>query len=137
MVLAAIAGIYKSICGICETERLDSALWSVEGETLMVKVGEVPQLAEKDGAVYVQGEGLATPVLVVKTGDGEFAAFENRCTHLPHRKLDPVPGEDRLRCCSISHSRFDMEGKPVSGPGTEPIMRYETALSDGNLTIAL
>ena len=137
MLMSCIANVFKAVLGICETDPLDPALWSLEGNVLTVKVADAPQLAEKDGAAYLQGQGLARPVLIVKTGEDEFAAFENRCTHLAHRKLDPVPGENRLRCSSISHSTFDLEGNVLSGLARNPLNRYETELKDGNLLITL
>ena len=136
MVMSGIAGIYKAVLGICETDPLDPALWSLEGNVVTVKVAGAPRLAEKDGAAYLKGQGLSRPVLIVNIGDDHFAAFENRCTHL-RRKLDPVPGQDRLRCCSIGHSVFDLEGNPLSGLARNPITRYPTELKNSNLLITL
>ena len=136
MIAFGIASVFKAVLGICETDPLDPALWSIEGGTVTVKVGEVTQLADKDSAVYLRGQGLSAPVLIVNTGDNRFLAFQNRCTHM-RRKLDPVPGQDRLRCCSISHSTFDLEGNALSGLARNPLNRYETQLKDGNLLITL
>jgi len=136
MIVSGIVNVFKAALGICETDPLDPALWSVDGNIVTVKAAQAPELAEKGGAVYLQGPGLDAPVLIVKTGDQQFRAFENRCTHM-RRKIDPVPGEDRLRCCSLSHSTFDLEGNVLSGLAKGPLTRYTTEVKDGDLLITL
>ncbi len=134
--MAGIAGIIKSIFGICETEPLSPGLWSLENGKVRVKVGQIPELSEKGGAVYLKGAGLQKPVLVVKTEGEGYLAFANKCTH-GGRKLDPVPGEPLLRCCSLGHSTFDYEGRKVSGLAKGPLTRYSVELVEGDLLIAL
>ena len=144
MVMQALAGVYKAARGICETPRLDPSLWRRRGTTIVVELAQVPQLAQKGGAVFIRGRRLRArglplraPLLIVNIGDNRFAAFENRCTHMLHRKLDPVPGQDRLRCCSILHSEFDLEGNPVSGPAGKPITRYRAEVAGDELIITI
>ena len=137
MVMHALATSYRAARGICETQPLDLDLWDYRRNTIVVKVARTPQLAEKGSAAYLEGRDLKTPVLIVNIGDGQFAAYRNRCTHMLHRKLDPVPGQDRLRCCSIGHSTFDLEGNRISGFARRPITRYKTELKEGRLTVTL
>jgi len=134
--MAGIAGIIKSIFGICETKSLSPGLWSLENGKVRVKVGQIHELSEKGGTVYLSGQGLSKPVLVVKTEDEGYLAFANKCTH-GGRKLDPVPGEPLLRCCSLGHSTFDYEGSKVSGLAKGPLTRYSVELLEGDLLIAL
>lgn len=134
--MAGITGIFKSILGICETKPLSPDLWSLEDGKVRVKVGKTSELSEKGGAVYLSGQGLSKPIIVVRTEGEGYLAFADRCTHFG-RKLDPVPGEPLLRCCSLNHSTYDYEGKKTSGPGKKPLTRYSAALVDGDLLIAL
>jgi nitrite reductase/ring-hydroxylating ferredoxin subunit len=60
-------------------------------------------------------------VLVVHGEDGQYHAFPNRCTHSGHRRIDPVPGEDKIRCCSVGKSTFEYSGQTVSGSAKEPL----------------
>lgn len=126
--------LIKSILGICETKPLSAELWSLEEGKVRVKM---PEPLPKGGAVYLAGQGLDKPILLLRTEEDRYLAFANRCTHFGHRKLDPVPGEAKLRCCSISHSTFDLEGKNISGPAKEPLTRYAVEQSDGDLIITL
>ena len=129
--------IIKSMLGICESEALSDNLWNVEGKTVKVKIGSMAEPLQKGRAVYLKGKGLAKPVLLVRTEDDVYLAFSNRCTHFGHRRLDPVPGEPKLRCCSVNHSTYDLQGNPISGPAKKPLKRYSVERSGGDLVITL
>ena len=134
--MSRFVAVIKSIFGICETKALQQDLWSLEGDKVRVRLSQMSELRQKGKAAYLKGQGLPRPILLLRTGDDQYLAFANRCTHLG-RKLDPVPGERLLRCCSIGHSTFDYEGKNISGTAKEPLTRYAVELSEGDLTIAL
>jgi cytochrome b6-f complex iron-sulfur subunit len=131
----ALIGFFKAILGICETPPLDAALWTVEGNQVTIRLAEAAALAPVGGAVRLEGKGLASPVLVVHTGD-HYLAFENRCTH-GGRKLDPVAGKDELRCCSLNHSRFDYEGNKLSGPAEGALKKYAVEKRGEELIVIL
>ena len=95
--------IFQAIFGICQTKKLDGGLWQLDGDTIRIKIDQVPELAQNSGAVYLKGDSLEDPVLVFRNNDGGFIALKNKCTHAG-RKIDPVPGENKLKCCSIGHS---------------------------------
>ena len=126
----------KSLLGIRGTKPLSRDLWSLGGNKALVKLSEMPEPIPKGGAVYLQGQGLDKPVLLLRTEDGRYLAFANRCTH-GGRKLDPVPGQSVVRCCSEGHSTFDYEGTRLSGPAKEPLTCYAVEQSDGDLIITL
>ena len=134
--MPGFVGIIKSIFGICETSSLSPDLWGIEENKVRVKVSQMPEPLQEGGAVYLKGQGLKNPVLLLRTQDGQYLAFANRCTH-GHRKLDPVPGQRILRCCSIGHSTFDYEGKRLSGPANDSLNRYSVELSNGELIITV
>jgi len=126
----------KSLFVSCETKPLSRDLWSLEGDKARVKLSQMPEPIPKGGAVYLQGQGLDKPVLLLRTEDDRYLAFANHCTH-GGRKLDPVLGQSVVRCCSEGHSTFDYEGTRLSGPAKEPLTRYAIEQSDGDLIIAL
>jgi len=131
-----ITGFFKALFGVCETAKLSPELWSREGDTVRVKADQIPQLAADGGAVYLAGQGLDVPLLVLRRSEGNYLAVSNRCTHMG-RKLDPVPGKEVLRCCSVSHSSFDHEGKVTGGPAKGPLTVYPAALEKGQLVVRL
>ncbi len=134
--MAGIVGILKALLGRCETKELDPRLWSIENGMVRVKLSEVAELGVGGGAVYLQGKGLDMPILIVGTEDNRYLAFANKCTH-GGRKIDHVPGESKLRCCSIGHSTYDYNGNVVKGMAKRPITKYETEISDADLIIKL
>ena len=134
--MAGVCGFLKAVLGICETKPLSPELWSVEGGKVVVKLSQKPDAITKGGAAYLQGKGLKEPLLIVRTHDDKYLSFTNRCTHFK-RKIDPVAGEAKLRCCSVFHSKFDYDGKPLSGPAKEPLKRHEVELNQGNLVLTV
>ncbi len=134
--MAFLTGIFRAIMGKCDTKELDPGLWSVENGVVRVKLGEATELSVKGGAVYLQGKGLDKPVLIVRTEDDRYLAFANKCTHAG-RKIDHVPGESRLRCCSLSHSTYDYDGNVIKGAAKRPIAKYGTELSGTDLIVKL
>ncbi|MFC1999569.1 ubiquinol-cytochrome c reductase iron-sulfur subunit [Chloroflexota bacterium] len=139
-----IVNFFKALFGKCGTESLPSENWTVEEDgKITIKLGEseLPELCEQGKAVYLKGQGLKRPILVIRTEADTYLAYTNRCTHSLHRKLDPTtgpdPGQPILRCCSLGHSTFDYEGNVLSGPAKNPLDRHEIEMSDGNLVITL
>jgi cytochrome b6-f complex iron-sulfur subunit len=129
-------GIFKAILGICETKPLVESAWELKDTQVLVDLKEAPALSCKGGAVYLKGKGLSKPVLVVRGDDNKLYAYENSCTH-GHRKIDPVAGEGKLRCCSVNHSTFSYDGKQLSGPAKHEILRYEAKECGGKLVIKI
>jgi nitrite reductase/ring-hydroxylating ferredoxin subunit len=128
--------IFKAILGICETKPLAETAWELKEGRAAVDLKAASELSTKGGAVYLKGKGLKKPILVVRGDDNKLYAYENRCTHF-HRKIDPVPGEGKLKCCSVNHSTFNYDGKPLSGPAKHDVKRYEAKESGGRLVIKL
>ena len=131
-----VSGFFKSLLGICRTPELDPGKWSLSGNQIQVRLGEIPELKKPNGAVYLQAEGLDVPVLIVKGEDGRHLAFSNKCTHMG-RKLDPVPGKETLRCCSLGHATYDFRGHVLSGPADNSIAVYEVTPQGDDLVIQL
>ena len=134
--MGSLVGFIKSLLGICATKLLSPGLWSLEDGKVRVKLGEVPELSQAGGAVYLEGQGLEKPVLILRTREDKYLAFASVCPHMK-RKIDPVPGEPFLRCCSVMHSTFDYEGRRISGPANGSLTKYGVELDDGNLVITL
>ncbi|AOY57606.1 MULTISPECIES: Rieske (2Fe-2S) protein [Desulfococcus] len=129
--------LLKRILGICETPQpFDAGGWSYGEGTLTVRLARMPELRRRGGAVRLEGGGLPRRILVIHGTDGAFHAFSNRCTHMG-RRLDPLPGEDRLECCSVSKSTFTYAGEPVSGAAKTPIETFSVTTEGDALRIAI
>ena len=126
----------KAILGICETKPLAETAWEAKDGQVSVDLEAATMLTTKGGAAYLKGKGLNKPVLVIRGDDNKLYAYENSCTH-GHRKIDPIAGESKLRCCSVNHSTFNYDGKPLSGPAKHDIKRFEAKEAGGRLVIKL
>lgn len=131
-----IRGFFKSIFGICETPELDPSQWSLEGNEIRIPLDKVAELGEPSGAVYAKGKGLDVPVLILKSEDGQYRAFGNKCTHMG-RKLDPVRGKQVLRCCSVSHATYDYQGNVLGGPAKGSLTVYEVVVMGNEIVIRI
>jgi len=127
---------FTAILGICETKPLDNGAWELKDTQVTVDLKKAALLSLKGGAVYLKGKGLSKPVLVVRGDDNKLYAYEDSCTH-GHRKIDPIAGEGKLRCCSVNHSTFDYNGKPLSGPAKHDIHRYDAKEAGGKFVIKI
>jgi cytochrome b6-f complex iron-sulfur subunit len=135
--MAFFTGFLKAVLGICETSPLDPQHWTAEGEQVTIRLAGADALAPVGGAVRLEGKGLPGRILIVHADGDEYLAFENRCTHVGGRRLDPVEGKREMRCCSVGHSTFDYAGSKLSGPAGDPLKRYPVEQRGEELIITL
>lgn len=110
--------------------------WQLDGQRLSLDLAKLPELEALGGAVRIEGEALADPLLVVLGEDGAYYAFKNACTHAG-RMIDPVAGTMTLECCSVSGSVFDYEGNVLSGPAESRLVSYALEMDGQRLVIDL
>ncbi|MEA1951334.1 MAG: Rieske 2Fe-2S domain-containing protein, partial [Planctomycetota bacterium] len=115
----------------------DPQCWSFVDGKIEIDLARAAELLSPAGALRLEGKPLPRRVLVVRDKDGVFHAFPNRCTHVGHRRLDHLPDEGKVKCCSVGQSIFDYEGKRISGSASEPIEPLRLDERDGKLTIWL
>ena len=129
--------LLKRIFGICETPPpADEGCWHYAGGKILLKLDRAPELAPQGGAVRLEGKGLPVRVLVIHGEDGAHHALANRCTHMG-RRIDPLPGTERVECCSVSKSAFTYAGEPVGGAARRPLESFAVSVSGDELAIVL
>ncbi len=131
--------IIKRILGICKTKKpANPACWKYADNRVEVDLGLAGELDSPGGAIRLEGGNLGgVRILALHGENGAYHAYKNRCTHIGHRRIDPIPDEAKLRCCSVGKSTFDYEGKVISGPAKEPLTVLRTEIEDGRLVIRL
>jgi nitrite reductase/ring-hydroxylating ferredoxin subunit len=106
---------FSRILGLSRTARPAAPdCWRLDGTEIRLDLGRAAELKAPGTALRLEGPGLATRVLVVHDAGDRFYALVNRCAHFG-RRLDLLESGE-LMCCSVNRSRFDLEGRKLSGP---------------------
>jgi Rieske Fe-S protein len=70
--------------------------------------------------------------LLVRSGEHEFLAYSNKCSHLSCA-VTPDVGSGRL-LCPCHHGSFDLStGRPLAGPPRRPLARIVLEVRDGTI----
>ena len=138
MVLAGLKrNIFQRLLGIPATRPpQDAGCWSRSGDRLTIELQRAPELDDPGGAIRLEATDLPERVLVFRGSDDAFHAICNRCTH-GRRRVDLVPDDETLQCCSIGRSTFDYEGHSLAGPGRDPLTIFPVHTEDGKLIVEL
>jgi nitrite reductase/ring-hydroxylating ferredoxin subunit len=130
-------GIIKRLLGICSTRKpADAGSWRHESGQVVVDLSRAPELAAPYGGLRLEAGTLPDRILVFNSGGDSYAAIFNRCTHMG-RRIDPVDSRQPLRCCSISGSAYDRDGRVMAGPAKEPLKLLPMEKSGDRLYISL
>jgi nitrite reductase/ring-hydroxylating ferredoxin subunit len=130
-------GILRRIFGISDTgPPANQNCWRYAGGKVEVELTDAEELKQKGSAIRLEGKGLPRRLLLVHGIDGDYHAYENKCTHFS-RRLDPLPGQPMVRCCSVNKSTFDYGGSKVSGPAKGAIKSFVVEKLDQRLVIRL
>ncbi len=114
-----------------------SDCWSYEAGKITINLTKSHELQVPGGALRLEGGNLPVRVLVVYGEDGQYHAYHNRCTHIGHRRLDPVPGTNTVQCCSLNKSTFDSGGEKIHGPAGHPIKSFPVEQDQNKLIVLI
>ncbi len=129
---------FQRLMGISATAGPEmNDCWHYADGKLTITLSKASELKEPGGAARFEGNNLPVRVLVVYGEDGEYRAFQNRCTHMGHRRLDPVPGTGTVQCCSINKSTYDSDGNRIFGPAPHPVTRYPVEKDQERLIVRI
>ena len=131
-------GFFQRIFGLPATQKpLDPQCWSFSDGKIMIDLKRATELKKPGGALRLEGGELSMRVLVIRGDDGKFHAFLNRCTHIGHRRLDPVLGTGSIQCCSVGKSTYTYDGRKIYGPPTGPIKTFKVEVDGDRLIVFL
>lgn len=129
--------ILQRILGICATPPPQNRdCWSYARGKIIIDLARAPELEQPGSGLRLEGRDCPERVLVIYGDDCLFHAFRNRCGHAG-RRLDSVPGEETIQCCSIGKSNYNYEGRIISGPARDPLTMYSVDVRDGKLIISV
>ncbi len=128
---------FSRIFGISRTRQpADPGCWSYSDNRLTIDLSRAPELGTKGGAIRLEGSNLPCRVLVFRGEDGLCRAMRNQCTHAG-RRLDPLPGQPQIQCCSVGKTTFTYDGQRLSGSGKKDTAVFPVAEENGRLMILL
>jgi nitrite reductase/ring-hydroxylating ferredoxin subunit len=105
-------------------------------DAVTIDLGRAPELANEGGALRLEGEQVPDRIIVVHGIDDRYYAYGNHCACGGFR-IDPVPGERKMRCCTLAQSTFDYEGNRLSGSAKDPLTTYPVTLEGRTVRIDL
>jgi nitrite reductase/ring-hydroxylating ferredoxin subunit len=128
----------QRIFGLPATPQpLDPQCWSFSDGKITIDLNRGTELRKLGGALRLEGGEQPIRVLVIRGDDGKFHALHNRCTHIGHRRIDPVPGTGTAQCCSVGKSTYTYDGKKIFGPPTGAIKTFDVEVDGDRLIVFL
>jgi Rieske Fe-S protein len=101
------------------------------GEPGPVAIARVNDLPVGGAAVFSFPEQHDT-CLLVRSGEHEFLAYSNKCSHLSCAVIPDV--ESGRLLCPCHHGSFDLAtGRPLAGPPRRPLARITLEVRDGTV----
>jgi nitrite reductase/ring-hydroxylating ferredoxin subunit len=102
-------------------------------------IGKIPEMETQGGSIKF--EVMQTPVTPLKLqvsrlNDGKILAYRNHCAH-GGRELEYLTKKNIIRCVSMGHSKYNLEGQPIGGAAPGPITVYESSLKGTTLKIRI
>ena len=101
-----------------------------------VDLSQVPSLQQVGGAATIIDDRLPRHLLIAQTSEGMYVAAAAHCTH-GGRALAYEHEDQQLRCSSLGHSKFRLDGSVIGGPAKGPVPLYRVSVVDGQLAIDL
>lgn len=105
-------------------------------DSITIDLDRAPELAAEGGALRLEGDEVPDRIIVVHGIDDRYYAYGNHCACGGFR-IDPVPGERKIRCCTLGRSTFDYEGNRISGSAKDPLTTYPVVCEGSTVRIDL
>jgi Rieske Fe-S protein len=96
-----------------------------------VSAGVASDIPNNTGQIVRFGR---TPVLLVKSEDGEFSALSATCTHLDC--IVQYRGDLHRIWCACHGGQFDLNGRNVAGPPPKPLTQYKVNIVNDEVLIS-
>ncbi len=129
--------VLKRLFGISvSTLPADEGCSALRDGVVEVDLSRAPELTSPGSALRLESADLPDRLLVLHGLDGTFRAYTNRCACAGWR-IDPVPGEHKVRCCTTMRSTYDYDGRKLSGSAKGDLTVHAVEVDEGRLLIRL
>jgi len=122
-------------CGFPTAPEIDADAYSLEGNTVAIRLNRVPQLSHIGGSAAIANDSNRIHLIIARTGEDRFVAALNEC---PHRER-PLGYDHEAGhfVCTSGKSKFRLDGSIVEGSAENPLPIYQWHLRQDRLTIDL
>ena len=118
--VAVLSGSLLSACATAMSYRGD-----VSNGRVRIPAQQLSQIADQDG-LLVDAPGLPEKIWLIRAEDG-WLAIGSQCTHLKCQ-VQPRGG---FISCKCHGSTFQIDGRVIRGPASQPLRRYVVQVVDG------
>ena len=132
-----VAGIAAAGAGVClcqvaactrsKTPPIQPGAYIIENGKLRITLTQAPELANIGGSIKIPDPKLPEPLIIARTGSGQFAVMSLKCTHAG-REIEYLSQSQQFQCSKCNHSLFDINGSPIQGPAKRPLNKYSSRL---------
>jgi len=95
-----------------------------------LKVGPVAEFKNNSSKIVKFGR---TPVILIRSKEGDFKALEATCTHLDC--LVQFREETQQILCACHNGIYDLHGRNISGPPPKPLRKYVVDITNDEIRI--
>jgi Rieske Fe-S protein len=133
-VAAALTGVPLLSYFIAPALKKGTGKWIDFGPVDRLKPGEIEMLSYefmvKDGWLVLPQRGF---VWAKTSGPEKITVFSSTCTHLACNVI--WRKEKQIFECPCHSGHFDMDGRPIAGPPSKPLVVLDHKLEEGNLKV--
>ena len=134
------AGLCVCVASGClkkdQTPEIPAKWLETKEDRVIIHVQKVKNLRNVGGVAKFDHPKGREKIVVVHPATGRFVALSGLCTHRG-RPLEYNHSTRQLRCINYGHSRFGLDGVPLTGPAKRPLKLYRTLYLGGKLEVFL
>jgi Rieske Fe-S protein len=132
MVCGGVAACSRG--GIVTRDELVPFPAALEG-LIVISVADFPQLLKVGGCVVGESAGMNAPLAIAREQEDRFLAVRALCTHmtciLRYNELNVTLD------CPCHGSTFEVDGRVINGPATQPLATLATRFDGRMLSVVL
>jgi Rieske Fe-S protein len=120
--------------GVAPTSPL-VALPGVRQGEILIPVAQFPQLMSVGGGLVGEAAGMLEPLAIMRDEGDHFLAVRALCTH-----MTCILNFNQLNAtldCPCHGSSFELDGRVISGPATQPLRVLPTRFDGTTLSVLL
>jgi nitrite reductase/ring-hydroxylating ferredoxin subunit len=129
-----LLGAVAPLC--CTTPVAPLESFRFEGATLVLDLKQIRDLRAVGSACAVVDAGRKVNIIVAREGAHRYVALDRSCTH-GGAQCTYVHSRRRLRCTSLNHAEFELDGTLLHGRTHGNLRAYSVRLDGTRLRIAL